>query len=55
MIAPVILFFIVFSYVPMVGVYYAFTRFSFDGGLFGSEFIGIKISNFYLNPACSAI
>ncbi len=42
MIAPTLLFFIVFSYVPMVGVYYAFTRFSFDGGLFGSEFIGME-------------
>lgn len=42
MIAPTLLFFIVFSYIPMVGVYYAFTKFDFDGGLFGSEFIGLK-------------
>ncbi|WP_379134573.1 ABC transporter permease [Paenibacillus sp. sgz500958] len=42
MIAPTLLFFIIFSYIPMVGVYYAFTRFDFDGGLFGSEFIGFK-------------
>ncbi|SDM80542.1 putative aldouronate transport system permease protein [Paenibacillus sp. yr247] len=41
MVAPAILFFIVFSYIPMVGVYLAFTKFSFDGGIFGSEFIGI--------------
>jgi ABC-type polysaccharide transport system, permease component len=49
MIAPALLFFIVFSYVPMVGVYYAFTRFSFDGGLFGSEFIGMKNFEFLFN------
>lgn len=49
MIAPTLLFFIVFSYVPMVGVYYAFTRFSFDGGLFGSEFIGMKNFEFLFN------
>lgn len=42
MIAPTLLFFIIFSYFPMVGVYYAFTNFNFDGGLFGSEFVGIK-------------
>ncbi|WP_127530909.1 ABC transporter permease [Paenibacillus kobensis] len=49
MIAPTLLFFIVFSYIPMVGVYYAFTRFSFDGGLFGSEFIGMKNFEFLFN------
>ncbi|QJC50832.1 sugar ABC transporter permease [Paenibacillus albicereus] len=42
MIAPTLLFFIVFSYLPMIGVYYAFTNFSFDGGLFGSEFVGMQ-------------
>jgi putative aldouronate transport system permease protein len=42
MVAPTLLFFIVFSYIPMVGVYYAFTKFDFEGGLFGSEFIGLK-------------
>ncbi|MDQ0193809.1 ABC transporter permease [Paenibacillus wynnii] len=42
MVAPTLLFFLIFSYIPMVGVYYAFTKFDFDGGLFGSEFIGLK-------------
>ncbi|MEC0368346.1 ABC transporter permease subunit [Paenibacillus chibensis] len=42
MILPALLFFIVFSYIPMVGVYYAFTNFSFDGGLFGSPFVGLQ-------------
>lgn len=42
MIAPTLIFFIVFSYVPMVGIYYAFTKFDFEGGLFGSEFIGFE-------------
>ncbi|RKP53864.1 sugar ABC transporter permease [Cohnella endophytica] len=40
MIAPTLIFFSVFAYLPMVGIYYAFTNFSFEGGLFGSEFIG---------------
>ncbi|GIP58328.1 ABC transporter permease subunit [Paenibacillus woosongensis] len=42
MIAPTLLFFIIFSYIPMIGVYYAFTNFDFEGGLFGSEFVGFK-------------
>jgi putative aldouronate transport system permease protein len=42
MVAPAILFFIVFSYIPMAGVYLAFTKFSFDGGIFGSPFIGLQ-------------
>jgi putative aldouronate transport system permease protein len=42
MIAPVLIFFILFSYIPMVGIYFAFTKFSFEGGLFGSEFVGLE-------------
>lgn len=42
MIAPTILFFIIFSYVPLMGIYYAFTRYNFVGGLFGSPFVGLN-------------
>lgn len=42
MILPCLIYFVIFSYLPMVGVYYAFTKFDFNGGLFGSEFIGFK-------------
>ncbi|BBI35103.1 ABC transporter permease [Cohnella abietis] len=42
MVIPSIVFFVTFSYLPMVGVYYAFTRFSFDGGLFNSPFVGFQ-------------
>ncbi|WP_152393298.1 ABC transporter permease [Paenibacillus guangzhouensis] len=42
MIAPVLFFFVVFSYFPMVGVYYAFTNYNFEGGLFGSPFVGMQ-------------
>lgn len=42
MIAPVFIYFIIFSYLPMVGVYYAFTNYNMKGGLFGSPFIGFK-------------
>ncbi|RXZ79105.1 sugar ABC transporter permease [Paenibacillaceae bacterium] len=42
MILPALLFFVTFAYFPMVGVYYAFTNYSFDGGLFGSPFVGMQ-------------
>lgn len=42
MILPALIFFAVFSYLPMVGVYYAFTNYRFDGGLFGSPFVGMQ-------------
>ena len=42
MIAPVLVYFIIFSYLPMVGVYNAFTNYNMEGGLFRSPFIGFK-------------
>jgi putative aldouronate transport system permease protein len=42
MILPVLLFFALFSYVPMVGIYYAFTKFDFNKGLFHSPFVGFE-------------
>ena len=41
MILPTICFFILFSYIPMAGIYFAFSRFNFAGGLFGSPFVGL--------------
>lgn len=37
---PAILFFLVFSYIPMPGIYIAFTNFNYAKGIFGSDFIG---------------
>ncbi|MDR1530649.1 MAG: ABC transporter permease subunit [Clostridiales bacterium] len=42
MVLPAIVFFITFSYVPMVGIYYAFTNYNYVDGLFGSPFVGLK-------------
>lgn len=42
MIAPTILFFIVFSYIPMPGAYIAFVDYSISKGIFGSKFVGLK-------------
>lgn len=39
---PAIMFFFVFSYMPMPGSYVAFTRFDYGKGIFASEFIGFR-------------
>ena len=41
MMIPSVLFFLVFSYIPMVGIYYAFTKYNVRKGLFGSPFCGL--------------
>ena len=46
MITPVLIMIFIFSYLPMVGIYYAFTNYNFQGGLFGSPFVGFKNFDF---------
>lgn len=41
MLIPTLVFFIVNNYMPMAGIYFAFTKFDFKGGLFGSPFVGL--------------
>ncbi|MGF7035117.1 putative aldouronate transport system permease protein [Paenibacillus mucilaginosus] len=42
MLLPTLIFFFINSYIPMVGVYYAFTRFDFGTGLFDAPFVGLE-------------
>lgn len=39
---PGIVFLIMFCYIPMAGIYMAFEDYSAQGGIFGSEFVGLK-------------
>ena len=39
---PAIAWFFIFSYLPMVGIYYAFINYNFIDGLFHSPFVGMK-------------
>ena len=41
LLVPTLAFFIINNYIPMIGIYYAFTKFNIKGGLFGSPFIGL--------------
>ncbi|MDF2537215.1 MAG: transporter permease [Herbinix sp.] len=42
MLVPTFLYLIINNYLPMVGVYYAFTSFNFKDGLWASPFVGFK-------------
>ncbi len=39
---PAILFFFLFSYMPMPGVYIAFVQYNYRDGIFGSQFVGLR-------------
>ena len=42
MLLPALLYFIIFSYVPMVGVIVAFKNYNFSDGIFGSPWVGFE-------------
>ncbi len=42
MILPVLIYFVVFAYIPMPGAYIAFVDYSIGKGIFGSNFVGLK-------------
>lgn len=44
---PGILCLILFSYLPMAGLYVVFERYTYQGGLFGSEFVGLQNFKFF--------
>jgi len=46
MLVPTFIYFLINNYLPMVGVYYAFTQFNFRDGLWASPFIGFKNFNY---------
>lgn len=39
---PAIVFFFVFSYMPMPGIWVAFVKYNYRKGIFGSKFVGLK-------------
>jgi ABC-type polysaccharide transport system, permease component len=41
MLLPTIVFFMINNYLPMTGIYYAFTKYNISAGLFGSPFVGL--------------
>jgi putative aldouronate transport system permease protein len=45
---PAILFFVVFNYAPLPGIWIAFTNFNYADGIFGSQFIGLQNFEFLI-------
>ena len=53
---PVLIYFIIFNYLPMFGVTMAFQNFKATRGFFGSEFVGLQnFIDFFTNPAFANI
>lgn len=48
MLVPAFIYFMINNYLPMIGVYYAFTNFNFRDGLWASPFIGFKNFDFLI-------
>ncbi len=46
---PAIVFFFLFNYVPLPGIYVAFVKYNYRDGIFGSKFVGLQ--NFKLREA----
>lgn len=42
MLLPTLIFFFINSYLPMVGIYYAFTQFDFNTSLFNAQLVGLQ-------------
>ncbi|MDP4181020.1 MAG: ABC transporter permease subunit [Bacillota bacterium] len=52
MVLPVVLYYIIFHYVPMLGIVIAFQDFTPGKGIFGSNFVGIKnFIDFFSDPS----
>lgn len=52
---PGVVFLIMFRYIPMAGLYIVFERYSYQGGLFGSEFVGLKNFEFFFRNMNNAL
>ena len=54
MMIPSVAFFLVFNYLPMVGIYYAFTDYNVRKGLFGSRFVGLNNFKFLFSSGITS-
>lgn len=52
---PGIIFLILFAYAPMAGLYIVFEKYTFQGGLFGSEFVGLENFKFFFRNMSYAL
>ncbi|MBB6735553.1 ABC transporter permease [Cohnella zeiphila] len=51
---PALCFFLIFSYIPMMGVYYAFVDYDFGKGILHSPFVGLKNFQYFVSGGWDA-
>ncbi len=51
---PALCFFLIFSYIPMMGVYYAFVDYDFAKGILHSPFVGLKNFKYFISGGWEA-
>jgi len=51
---PALIFILIFDYLPMIGNYVAFTRYRYNLGIFGSEWVGLKNFEFFFTSNTAA-
>ena len=49
MCVPAVLFFFLFNYVPLPGIWVAFVKYNYRDGIFGSKFVGLQNFEFLLS------
>ena len=49
MCTPAILFFFLFSYMPLPGIWVAFVKYNYRDGIFGSKFVGLSNFEFLIS------
>jgi len=49
MLLPALVYFLIFAYLPMAGIVLAFKRFTYDGGIFGSPWVGFSNFKFFFD------
>lgn len=54
MTVPALIFFITFSYIPMLGIYYAFIDYDFSLGMLKSPFVGLKNFQYFISGGWDA-
>ena len=52
---PGIVVLLMFNYIPMAGIYVAFENYTYQGGLFGREFVGLKNFEFFFKNINNAL
>lgn len=54
MTVPALIFFVTFSYIPMLGIYYAFIDYDFSLGMLKSPFVGMKNFQYFISGGWEA-